>query len=163
MHASSLDPFAGGRDEVQGIDRARVAKGDAVPMQIGEARGKRVMHKRECVQDWYPKENVLVKVRWKQDDTCSCCQRNGHVECFCRVCARDLRKKASTKEHLCEGGDREKQRSCARRCLPYVQFAVTSACLLQHADERGWLLSCSFKFSTKGSRSRKTASRRGSP
>ena len=43
----------------------------------------------------------MVKARWNLVKTCSQCQRKGHVKRFCRVRARDLRKKANANNHWC--------------------------------------------------------------
>ena len=46
-------------------------------------------------------DNTIVKARWNPVRRGSYVQRNGHVKRFCRVRARDLRKKANAEKHFC--------------------------------------------------------------
>ena len=97
MLVSSLDAFFEARKELQDIARAKAASSVA-PMRIGAVRANCVKDKGRCAQLWY---DTMEKARWTPVNTCSCCQRDGHVKPCCRVRARDPRKKANAKKQLC--------------------------------------------------------------
>ena len=104
MHLGSLGTFFRAQEEVQDIARAREAACSVAHMQIGAMRGNSVRDKGECVQSmgtYLKDDNTMVMARWNTVKTCSNCQRNGHVNRFCRIRARDLRKNTKAKKHLC--------------------------------------------------------------
>ena len=47
-------------------------------MQIGAVEGNCVRSKGGCEQYWFLEDNYMAKVRWKEEYTCSNCQRNDH-------------------------------------------------------------------------------------
>ena len=71
------------------------------PCRSVQCKAKCVKDKGKREQCWYLNDNLMLTARWKEDNTCSNCQRNGDVKRLCRVRAKDLRKKANAKKHPC--------------------------------------------------------------
>ena len=100
--------------------------------------------KGEYERCWYLKDDHMVKAIWKENNTFSHCQCNGHVTRFCTVRARDSRQKANTKKrHSEETAVAVMKTGAVSRVSPIRPAAFTGTRLLQQRDGRGWLFSCS--------------------
>ena len=71
MHESRLDTFLKVGEEVQDIARTGELACSVAPIQNGAVKGNCVRDEGACELCWYLKDKVMVKVRWKEDKSCS--------------------------------------------------------------------------------------------